>query len=247
MSGDKDIASFLKQAHDDALEYMKGLSFDKKHKLHLHVILLYCSIVELTKSLIVLLDNALGAGVPILVRSLMEAYIDLVNLIKNPKYGYGLEIKYCSEWLKVLEDAKRERNPFLKDISNLENLEKTITEVSERQKQLEKEYKAPRVIDRFESAGMKDEYRSIYNFLCCHSHNDFRSLIDRHVEIKGDDASVVLFKTQDSQEMLEYVILTCELLIFATEKVHEFFKSDVMPKVGELRKSLDEFRLQFKS
>lgn len=247
MSRNTDIVNFLKQAHDDVLEYIKGLSFDKTHRLHLHIILLYCSIVELTTSLIVLLDKSLGAGVPVLVRSLMEAYIDLVNLINNPKYGYGLEIKYCSEWLKVLEDAKRGRNPFLKEISNLENLDQALTEISERQKQLEKEYKAPRVIDRFESAGMKDEYRSIYNFLCCHSHNDFRSLIDRHVEIKGDDSSVVLFKKQDFQEMLEYVILTCELLIFATEKVHEFFKSDVMPKVEELRKSLDEIRLQFKS
>lgn len=54
---------------------------------------------------------------------------------------------------------------------------------------------------------MEEEYRSIYKFLCDHSHNNIRSLIDRFIEIDEErqDIQIVLFREQPRGEFYHYL------------------------------------------
>lgn len=51
-----------------------------------------------------------------------------------------------------------------------------------------------RYYKRFEKAEMVDEYRSIYNSLCSHSHSNVRSLYNRYTHITGNDFKVICCK-----------------------------------------------------
>ena len=89
--------------------------------------------------------------------------------------------------------------------------------------------------DRFEKAGMLKEYRSIYNMVCSHSHNNLRSLIDRHIKIQGDKFSVQFFKYSD----LSYLIYSLsETIIGASCKIHKLLN---MGSLADLNKLWDEW------
>ena len=84
-----EVFEFLKRAHDEFQPFSERIIFDKTHPLHRNAIALYGSIIELTGSIIVLLDRRMATGAPILLRAILEAYVDLVNLLKNKQYGYN--------------------------------------------------------------------------------------------------------------------------------------------------------------
>lgn len=90
---------------------------------------------------------------------------------------------------------------------------------------------------KFQRAGMEKEYRSVYNSLCSHAHNNLRSLIDRHVELKEEDFEVVFYKAYTLEGSAHYIGMAAELMVRASEKVHSFFDSPVRKEVEALRSS----------
>jgi hypothetical protein len=237
------VLAFLKKAHDDFQPLSEEIRFDKKHVLHIHAIAFYGSILELTGSCILLIDRKLISGVPILLRAIVEAYVDLLNLIRDPKYGYYLQVSYLKEWLRLLEEAKAGTNKYLIDVGKQASLDKTIAEKKAEKARLEaKGYKALTIEAKFKRADLEDEYRSIYNSLCSESHRNLRALIRRHVEIEQDDFSVVFYKSYTLEDSAIYVGTMAEILMRATQDVHSFFKSPTEANVARYRKKLDDLR-----
>jgi hypothetical protein len=120
------LLNFLKKAHDNFQPISLKIKFDKDHALHLNLIALYGSILELTGSSILLICNKLITGVPVLLRAILEAHVDLINLNNDPNYGYDLKFSFLKEWLKILDEAKK-GNDYLTEISAAKNLDETIT------------------------------------------------------------------------------------------------------------------------
>lgn len=156
------ILNFLKETHHNFEALTQQLIFDKMHKLHQSVITLYGSIFELTGSCICLVDNQMATGIPILLRSLLEAFIDLSNLIKNPKYGHNLELDRLDQWIRLLRESKT-NNSYLKYFKQVSDLDSLISQYEAEKKVLEdKGHKNLKIIEKFEIAGMSEEYKSIY-------------------------------------------------------------------------------------
>jgi hypothetical protein len=238
-----DVLAFLKRAHDDFQPLAEKLEFDKAFALHRTIIALYGSILEMTGCSIVLIDKQLITGVPVLLRAVLEGYVDLVNLIRNARYGYCLELSYIKEWLKILDEAKAGKNEYLQEITQAPSLDAMISSWREEKRKLEaKDYKAPSVETKFKWADMEKEYRSIYNSLCCDAHNNLRALIERHIEREPGDFSVVYYKAYTPEDSAIYVGMNAELLVRATEALHEFLKSPVKDRVRGYREELDKLR-----
>lgn len=236
----QEVLEFLKKAHDDFRPFFGQILFNKRHPLHRTIVALYSSILELTGACILLTDSRLIAGVPILLRAALEAYVDLVNLIRDPRYGYNLELAYLKEWLKLLEEAKNGKNEYLADIGNAPNLDATIVQWREETRKLkENGFKALLIESKFKSAGMDKEYRSIYNSLCSDAHNNIRALVERHIERERGDFSVVVYKVYTPEDSAVYVGTGAELLMNATQHVHEFFRSKVLHELPAYRAELD--------
>lgn len=243
MAPPEEFLRFLKKAHDDFQPLSVEIRFDKTHPLHRTVIALYGSILELTGSSILLVDNRLITGVPVLQRAILEAYVDLVNLTDSPKYGYYLEVSYLKEWLKILEEAKIGKNEYLKSITDEPSLDETIAKWRSEKKKLEIEgYSALRIDQKFSRAQMGKEYKSVYNMLCSDSHNNMSALIKRHVEREKGDFSIVFYKAYTPDDSAVYVGTNAEILVRATLRVHEFFKSPVKEKIEVYRKELNQLR-----
>ena len=98
----ENVLLYLKKAHDTVVPLAEKVFFDKGHALHRTSMALYSSIIELSGTCCLLVDSKHATAVPILVRAILEAYVDLSNLLKNPPYGYHLEAAYLKEWLKIL-------------------------------------------------------------------------------------------------------------------------------------------------
>ena len=174
---------------------------------------------------------------------MLEAYVDLHNLADSATYGYALELGHIKEWLKILHEAKTGKNEYLLAISEAPDLEARISEWTLKKIALEaKGYCSLRIEQKFQRAGMEKEYRSQYNALCCDAHNNLRALVDRHIEMNGEGFEVVYYKAYVPEDSAVHVGTNAELLIRASERIHEFLKSPVIEEVAQYRAELNVLR-----
>jgi hypothetical protein len=197
----------------------------------------------LVGSCITLINNQQLIGVPILLRSILEGYVDLLNLIHDPKYGHHLDSSLLTEWIKLLDEAKTGNNELV--LSLIDIPEEIITQLKNKNEELKKNgFKPLQSKEKFKRAEMLKEYRSIFNMLCCDSHNNLRSLIARHINQKDDDFLIVIYKATTPQDSAMHVALITEYFLRATELVHDFLKSPVRNKIAEYRLIVDKLHVE---
>lgn len=221
-----EVFDLLKTAHDAAVHQTEHLRFDQNHPWHLHLVGIYGSLIELSSTIVLLIENKKATAVPILFRSFVEAYVDFRNLAADRSYGNHMQAAYNDQWLKVLREAKAGGNPYLAGIGDAANLHAEIQTKSSELDRLKKQgFRALKVIERFDKADMLEEYRSLYNFMCGHTHNDIRALIDRHLEIDDNDFVVVYYKDEPVESFLTYLDSVCSMLIDASQRMHEVLET----------------------
>ena len=126
-----------------------------------------------------------------------------------------MEVSYIKEWLKVTKAAKNEENPYINPIADAPEFQAQEDEWNHRLTELEEQsHKDLNQYQKFELAGMVNEYRSIYNSLCSCSHNNIRALFDRFLEVNEaeTDFKVVMFKASGQSENELYFALGAECL-----------------------------------
>jgi Family of unknown function (DUF5677) len=128
------IKSYYERSLDELIHLAVTFSFDGTHPLHANAIFLYGSIIELSSSLKPLLISEHYSAIPVVLRSILEGYVDLENLCKDPKYGYSLEIKYLIENLKFLKEARNEKNAYLDIIAQAPDYEERLSNMEDEKK-----------------------------------------------------------------------------------------------------------------
>lgn len=237
------VLDFLEKEIKELTELAAKFQFDASHPLHQHTISLYGTTLELSSALIPLYRSGHYSGIPILLRSILEAYVDLENLCHDPKYGYTLTISSIKESLKFLRAAKSDDNVYMDIIAKAPDLDERIaTMQSEIDTLKESGYKDLNKLQRFQQADMEDEYRTIYNMLCSAAHNDFRTLRERHMVLDGDTFSMEYFKRPDMDSLESYFGVASELLLRASFALHSLLKSEKMEELQVLRSELDQIR-----
>ncbi|MBU0967299.1 MAG: hypothetical protein KKA54_13070 [Proteobacteria bacterium] len=207
----------------DAITYAEHLKFDKQHPWHRNLIALYCSLIEYSDSLVHLVKTEKRISVPLVFRGLLEAFVDFKNLSEDKTYGYHMEASYAKEWLKVIEEASQMKNAFLDSIGKDPTLDKKIQDHMNKLSELKgKGYNPLNQFQKFDRAGMIEEYRSIYNFVCSHSHNNIRSLIDRFFIINEakNDFDIALFKEAEHGEFDHYLVTGRHFLRNGSHTIH---------------------------
>jgi len=241
-----EIFDFLKHLNNECIRFSEHLVFNKTHPRHLHLVGLYGTLIELAGSLIMLIDRKRRTGVPLIFRSFLEAYVDLKNLHEKAEYGYHMDAIYHEQWIKLLKEAKNKPNPYLKDISQGGNLDEQIQEHEKEFADLKnKGYNPLNVFQRFERAGMEDEYRSFYNFLSSDAHNNIRALVNRHLEIHETDFTVVYYKDEPLEDFLTYIDSTAGFLVNASLRIHGYFETGSLAEIKKLAQRLNEIRSRY--
>ena len=136
-------------------------------------------------------------GIPILLRSMFEADIDLTNLMKFPDYYKRMYASFLHAKIRLTKEAASSRpNPFLTEIRANRNHKKDLCETQAELDKLIAEKNGPIDIRcRAEFASKLDEYLSNYNSLCLDTHNNIRSLEEWYIQkLAAEDYRVVVFK-----------------------------------------------------
>jgi hypothetical protein len=241
----QNLYQFMCHLHDVALDLVKSLRFHKRHPWHLHLVSLYGTMLELLGSTCILIREGVPIGVPILLRSAVEANLDFVNLAARRRYGYYMRAAELHEWIKILREAKTGQNPFLKAIAQVPNLDDVLAQYKSDLSKLKTDGFSPlSQKEKFGRADLDAVFRSVYNFLCCHSHNNIRALVSRHINISPNqtDFQVEFYAPVNLDGLLPYIDSLCAIIMSSTETIHRVLKSDATKEVQALKKELENQR-----
>jgi hypothetical protein len=206
-----------------AQNYIEHFKFDKQHPWHRNLIALYLSLIEYSDALINLIENEKSIAVPVVFRSLLEAYVDFKNLSEDKAYGYNMEANYAYNWLKSLEEASKNKNEYWALTASEPNLNAAIQEQKDKLAELKaKGYQPLSVFDKFKRAGMIEENKSVYKYLCSHSHNNINSFTERFFVFNDakNDFEITLFKEQEDDEFDSYLSTGCAYLRNGSHNIH---------------------------
>ena len=225
------LLKFIRKSHSEAVEYAKFIKFEKRNPQHVYSVALYCRVIGLTESCLILIEQKATVGLPVILRSLLEAFVDITNLIKNPDYVKNMDARSLAEWIKILDEAGTGSNPFLSRIFESDDLKTTLFDWRRDLHNFKKEKRGPlTAFERFDMAGRQYEYHSVYNSLCAESHNDVRVLIGRHIEIIDESNFRVVLQEEQSLEGINHYLDAMGLIIVNSSlQVHKFLESDHSP------------------
>jgi len=240
-----DYTKLLGVAINSCTELARSIHFDKTHQWHVGLLTLYGTILELSHSIFILTKNDSPIGIPILLRTLLEAAVDFNNLAKDRMYGYNMDAANASQWILILKEAKSNSNPYLADIAAIPDLNTILQQHQQELDKLKsKGYKALKHSEKFEISDMSLEYKSFYNFLCCETHNNLRALHSRHAKISPDhlDYEMEYFSPIDPVANLQYLDSTAGILLSVTESIHEKLESGLADQINPLTEQLNSLR-----
>jgi len=243
MSTFQQIYEFYETLLAQILRLASDLKFDAEHVLHLHAVALYGSIIELSTSLKTLYLSEHYSSLQIILRSLFEAHVDLDNLSKDPKHGYFLQLSYLEENMKLFKEAKNDQNFYMTIIAQQPDLDSKIDKFEKEITTLKcKGFKNLNISDKFKKANLKNEYKTFYNLLCSAAHNNFRSLLDRHVTSINGKNEVQYFKRPDFEELESWFGFACEIVLRSSFSIHGLLGTKAIPELQGLRETLNKLR-----
>jgi len=199
------------------------LRIDPDSLSHIHAAALHATITELFGNCLVLAaDQDHAIGIPILLRSMLEALVDLDNLLHDAEYVGNIEAANIKQLLKLLDSART--NPQLDGL--LEGHPNDAQELRQRLRELEAAGRRSLSFERrFEMAGMQDQYNGVYALLCLDGHSNSAALADRHFD-EGPDGrpQVSFFRQPDPTTIARRLTIGLRILARSGEMIHAAFQ-----------------------
>ena len=227
------MLDFLMDMRDEVVRVLPKVRYNRRISSDLLLMALYATIIEQIDSIIVLRQRKMSAGVDVILRAALEAYVDLRNLAADPGYRDMMMGEFHRQWIKLAEAGVKGGNPYLASFGGNEAAAKRLAHHKAEAAKLPSTLS---VFDRFQLAGLTDEYRSIYNSLCNESHNNVRALINRHFRT-GEDGEdhLSIFEDTDSNTLSASLDGCNTILLGSTAIIHHHFKSECEDEVNTVR------------
>jgi hypothetical protein len=183
----EDIAKNLTEVFDSIEGKISSLDGVKRSSKEVYLVSYLSTILQFGRSIAGSIKSDNLIAVAPLLRSQLEAFVELINLCKHQGYYKVLYAIHLEYKIKMIEATfKDSKNSFFKDtieqmddrgesIKNfrmkLEDAKKDISDFDGNYKQIK---------SRFKYAGLEPVYSSIYKLLCQDTHNDLLKIEDRH-------------------------------------------------------------------
>jgi Family of unknown function (DUF5677) len=174
----------------ELLSYAQALRHEGSDA-QIHALSLYASTIELFSGCIVLAKSGEPTAIPVLLRPMYEALVDLDNLLQDASYVEYMEAANLKQVLKLLSAAE-DNNPLLQGLT--EGRPELSRTFAERFAELKAAGKRPLSIEaRCRRAGRQNEYDSLYALFCLDSHNNSAALADRHMTDQANGVPLISF------------------------------------------------------
>lgn len=218
----------MKQLLYDAIAFSSqnaiGFHFNQKNKRHVYAVGIYCSIVELSRSFLSLVNSKNYTGCLSVYRTFLESYVDLKNIKIDERYIEQLDYANLDSIKRNLESSKN-GNAYLKPL--IKHADERLPELLSEIKQLKSEMscKPMRISEKFKKVDMENEYYGLYPKLCAEAHCSVSAILARHIEFneKNNSIKVVIFQEKPdhkhdfylcnmAQQLIDSGALLCEIL-----------------------------------
>ena len=199
----------------DALWAANLIKFNAADMPHVYALSLYGTLFHLTHNCITLAESEDATGIPILLRTMHEAAIDLDNLLADPEYHENMEAANLKQIIKLLE------HPLFGSILPTDERNAYRTRFDELTK---KGRGNLRINKRYERAGRESEHDSMYALYCLDSHNNIAALAERHVTSDGDCLQVNIFEPKDEAETSRRLDMVLHCFLDSAQRIHQAFR-----------------------
>lgn len=208
--------------HLGNLEYViSHLKTDVRQKDNWASILIYCSIYEQSYACLKLLNPHGFNSLPIILRAMFEAQVDLGNLLddnKGEKHVDVLHAKYIEQKKKFLKNrVQRMEGERTEEEKRIED---DYIEAKEELKSLKKEGVEPiSISQKFSDVGLEEAYENQYAALCLDTHNDISILEKKHFTQYDESFEFEIFKKRPQEDIKVFVNMLIGSLIASTETI----------------------------
>jgi hypothetical protein len=183
----------------------------------------------------------------VILRSLMEAYVDTLNVARDAdylNYLYVAQLDHDSTAYRRSKEPQAAENPYLRRfLTYCRESDAPGDEIDrERQALKARGYDLLKIRQRFERASELDRYTSVYYLLCADSHHSLKALERRHLIFEKDGRpGIGLFKPERLGTLLAEADTVAGIVANAVAEVSRLLEGAVveMDRVGQ---SLEAFR-----
>ena len=210
------------------LENFKTVEFNKGNPHHLYLICFYGRIIELSISILSLMKAKSDAGIPIVLRTMLEAFVDFSNLIQDKDYLKVIVLSYLNQKDRFIKNYADVLDPSEINEINKSDVDKFIGDC-----------KPQNIFKRFSNIGLKNTYISAYHMLCNYSHNNLNMLEKRHIDKSEDDFDITFFREETFDMFIRLSMTTGALLVDTHKMLMNFFNT---PLSEDAKGMCDEFR-----
>jgi hypothetical protein len=241
---------FANQLHTFCFRVVEGtkkIRFDKAQPQHVYVMCLHGRIVELESAMMALLKSHNLAGIPLILRSQLEAFADLKNLVASADYLYRMEAAQLSEQIRVHENALGPNPPpILRMLTESSEVPTTLAAEKAKLEKLRKQNRGPlKIRKRFSDAKLEAEYDSLYAFLCRHSHNNLLALEEHHVARSGEHYELQILKDDPADDLVMFLDISLNVAIQSLGIVRQLLSADQQPEYQQLCEDFQQEREQW--
>ncbi len=216
---ENELLSVLDQLISRVVKISAQVRFIKEDPQQLYLVCLLGTIVEYSQALFLAArDERSAVSLPILVRTLLEAHVDLIILAQDQLHWKNMLCTFLSQRQRALRAAAA--NPYLASVAASTDYDAKLAEVEAGLQELRNDgHGAMSVRDRFKAAGLENEHGSIYWSLCQESHNNVSALEDRHIEHEDQTFRVVFFQRSSPARKSRLLHLAIAILLEGSKRV----------------------------
>lgn len=226
-------------AASDALPVVLDAAARIRHdesEAQIYALALHGTIAHLFSACVVLVKQSEPTALPIVLRSMYEALVDLDNLVSDAGYVERLQAANYKQTIKIMKSGPL-RQGF--QVGRKADYDQFVTLLEA----LKEKGKGPLDIkSRCEKVGRLDEYESLYGLFCLDTHNNGAALAERHLsELPDGKLQISFFGDYDPQAVSRRLDFGLQFLIESALMVHGAFQVPA-PQIDELAARLDRER-----
>lgn len=233
----KETLGQLKRHVDLAVDLLRLLRFNMEHGQQFVVVCLHTRLIHLAAGCHAAGKDRATPCIPILVRSMWEADVDLDNAVTDDEFFRHMYASFLKEKLRLSLAARPQQgNRFMASVPTALDLPEVTRETQEELDRLTAEKHGPLSIkERARRVNRCDEYDSIYNLLCLEAHNNVRSLESDHVEHRPDGSyQMTLYSEGMTASAVKDLLLAVGLLAASIDKTHRLLETTDPRGTGNL-------------
>lgn len=220
---DSIISSFLAE--------VSKIQFNKYNPQQLYLICLYGRIIELSVSALNLMKANDHAGIPILIRAQMEAFVDFANLVEDKDFIKTIAATFIDQKKRLYKNLEKHLDPSEIPPAEDGGAEKALAG-----------HRPQKIWKRFENIKLEKTYVTAYFILCNYAHNNLAMLEHRQLEKDEEEHRVTFFKEEPFEIFIRFAMTLGATLVDSHKILMNFFQKSLEVKTQAVCEQFSQLR-----